>query len=536
MARLLLLADSNFQNNIGVFKNPKICDLEIKSCQSRKAVANELSGIDEGIVVISCLDTIAAEIAKNSVNEVDSTVELYLNQLLFKVVDKIDETNGKLAIGIMAPLFWASHPIMVKKALNHFYKSARQSPAELVWISDPLRDVYAGSDGTHLTATSARIYIQHIFDHFKLIDQATKFDIVRFEPVTVSQTGTSWADDVPLGQDPEAVTALGPPDDAMVISPARTTSAVSTSMLSASFSQQRIRPQVSFPAHQPSMAERLINLAHHSQFNTDMTVPPPTVSAQLSNGDPWRTADVVSSLARIERRVGSIESKMFFDNVMMAGLKEEQDSEANKAMLSRIVFNGVVIPGLQSATEEEQIPLIKAKIDAIINAVKQEGKEYKVLFVRHLNKNRRGQLKAVIEVKLEDAKQATGLRSDYVKKQKETDSPIDQKMGVAPVVRLATRVRIEILFAVAKLLPRHDLTIVRAMVLQFISKPVIKVVRKSAAGVEFVRTMTFIEAVCWVKENNLGNSINLSSVYDRAGASFRGTLPQTFVLLSATNA
>ena len=381
MARLLLLADSNFQNNIGVFKSPKICDLEIKSCQSRKAVANELSGIDEGIVVISCLDTIAAEIAKNSVNEVDSTVELYLNQLLFKVVDKIDETNGKLAIGIMAPLFWASHPIMVKKALNHFYKSARQSPAELVWISDPLRDVYAGSDGTHLTATSARIYIQHIFDHFKLIDQATKFNIVRFEPVTVSQNGTSWADDVPLGQDPEAVTALGPPDDAMVISPARTTSAVSTSMLSASFSQQRIRPQVSFPAHQPSMAERLINLAHHSQFNTDMTVPPPTVSAQLSNGDSWRTADVVSSLARIERRVGFIESKMFFDNVMMAGLKEEQDSEANKAMLSRIVFNGVVIPGLQSATEEEQIPLIKAKIDAIINAVKQEGKESKVLFV-----------------------------------------------------------------------------------------------------------------------------------------------------------
>ena len=211
MARLLLLADSNFQNNIGVFKSPKICDLEIKSCQSRKAVANELSGIDEGIVVISCLDTIAAEIAKNSVNEVDSTVELYLNQLLFKVVDKIDETNGKLAIGIMAPLFWASHPIMVKKALNHFYKSARQSPTELVWISDPLRDVYAGSDGTHLTATSARIYIQHIFDHFKLIDQATKFNIVRFEPVTVSQNGTSWADDVPLGQDPEAVTALGPP-------------------------------------------------------------------------------------------------------------------------------------------------------------------------------------------------------------------------------------------------------------------------------------------------------------------------------------
>ena len=205
-------------------------------------------------------------------------------------------------------------------------------------------------------------------------------------------------------------------------------------------------------------------------------------------------------------------------------------------MLNRIVFSGVVIPGLQNAAEEEQLALLKAKIDDIINTVKQEGKEYKVLFVKHLNKQRRGQLKAVIEVKFEDAQQATGLRSDYVKKQKEADSPIDQKMTVAPVVRLTTRVRVEILFAVAKLLPRHDPTIVRAMVLQFIPKPVIKVVRKSAAGLEFVRTMTFIEAVCWVKENDLVNSINLSSAYERAGASFRGILPQTFVLLSATNA
>ena len=83
---------------------------------------------------------------------------------------------------------------------------------------------------------------------------------------------------------------------------------------------------MSIPARQSSMAERLINLADQPHFNTDMTVPPPMVSAQHVSVNPWRSADVVSSLARIERRVGSIEAKMFFDNVMMAGLKEEQDS------------------------------------------------------------------------------------------------------------------------------------------------------------------------------------------------------------------
>ena len=278
-----------------------------------------------------------------------------------------------------------------------------------------------------------------------------------------------------------------------------------------------------------------MRLAQNHNPSFDTSVPPPRVGGPHQALDPWRTADVNSSLARIERRLGSIEAKMFYDNVMMAGLKEEQDLEANKAMLNRIVFSGVALPSLQSVKDEEKIALIKGKIEEIIDFVKGEDMSYKVLFVKHLNPQVRGQQKAVIEVKLEDAKQAASLRTDFVKKQKEEDSVIDKKLHVAPVVRLATRVRVEILYAVVNLLYQQDRSIIRAMCLQFIPKPVIKIVRKSASGTEFVRTMTFIEAVCWVKENDLCGRINLVKAYERAGASFRGTLSQTFVLLSPSN-
>ena len=91
---------------------------------------------------------------------------------------------------------------------------------------------------------------------------------------------------------------------------------------------------------------------------------------------------------------------------------------------------------------------------------------------------------------------------------------------------MATRVRVEILHSVATLIARNDSSVVRAMCLQYIPKPVIKIVHKSAGGGEHSRTMTFIEAVCWVKENGSSNSINLQKAYERAGAAFRGTLSQ----------
>ena len=108
-------------------------------------------------------------------------------------------------------------------------------------------------------------------------------------------------------------------------------------------------------------------------------------------------------------------------------------------------------------------------------------------------------------------------------------------MNITPVVRLATRVRIEMMHSIANTIKRHDQTVVLAMCLQYIPKPVIKVVRKSMSGSESVQTMTFIKAVCWVKENELMRVVDLSKAYERAGATFNRVLTQTFVLLTPSN-
>ena len=56
-------------------------------------------------------------------------------------------------------------------------------------------------------------------------------------------------------------------------------------------------------------------------------------------------------------------------------------------------------------------------------------------------------------------------------------------------------------------------------------------VYKSFAGTEVTRSMSFIEAVCWVKEQGLLNVVDLKKARERAGSSFRGTMAQHFVLM-----
>ena len=533
MARLLLLSDSNFCNNLGDFRGAKISELQVKSCQSRRAAMTELSTFEERILVIACLDMIAADVAKNSSANADEAVEMYYSQLLYKVIEKIDEADGKMAVGIVAPIFWSSHSEPVKRGMNHAYRLMMRTPPTNVWFSDFMREVNTGADGVHLTKRSADCYIQNVFNLFRKINEESKMDLVRFDLTSESATvaavaASSWANDQPLVPDPDAVVALNPP---VMVSPARTSSMVSLSMLSAGFSRQ----EAPYGPRRLATGERLMQMAHGPTPRLNFSVPPPGFAEPRTEVDHWRTPDVNSSLARIERRLGLLEAKVSYNNVMTASLKEDQDTEANRATLNKVTISAVPMDSLSSLTEIEKIEAIKKKAKEMIDIVKQEGKEYVAVFVKHLNPNVRGQQKAVLEVKFESAKMAADFRSDFVKKLKDKDPNLPAKMNVAPVVRLSTRVRVEILHSVVNLMLRNDPTIVRAMCLQYIPKPVIKIVRKAQGGNEYARTMTFIEAVCWVKENDLDNYINLNKAYDRAGSAFRGILTQTFVLMTSTS-
>ena len=83
-------------------------------------------------------------------------------------------------------------------------------------------------------------------------------------------------------------------------------------------------------------------MAHGSTQGMNFTVPPPPPGFLATQGsNAWRTPEVNSSLALIERRLGRLEAKTFYDNVMMAGLQQEQDTEANRSMLDRVTISGI---------------------------------------------------------------------------------------------------------------------------------------------------------------------------------------------------
>lgn len=263
-----------------------------------------------------------------------------------------------------------------------------------------------------------------------------------------------------------------------------------------------------------------------------MTPPPMT----------WPTmtqADLSVSLGKMEQRIGALERSSFYEHLMTAGLKEDQDTLANRAMLDRVTIIGLELPNLQSVEMPERIDTIKKKVQDFVDGVMSPGKS-KVVFVRHQNRQVRGQRSAVIEARFESVEQATDFRKTFVDQNKQSRSEAAANPGsgtkrthnVVPVVRLATRVRVEILHSVAELLLKTDHSVEKAYVLQFVPKPVIKIVRKDSARKDNSRTMTFLDAVSWVNDNGLIQQLDLRKAYERAGSSFRGILAQTFVIMN----
>ena len=359
---------------------------------------------------------------------------------------------------------------------------------------------------------------------FELISEASGLRCVEFlDPVvqdSAGGAGASWADDEQVTGDVVAVN-LQPPEDLDEVPPSRSVTMLSASMLQPTMPRLSSMNSMSNSVRPEQIQARLLQLAAPFPF-PDVSVPPP---AQLVAHD---LGEVNGCFARIEKRLGSLESTSYYSNVMMATLKEEQDTEANRAMLNRVTVSGLVIPDIFKMSEADKIVAMKAKVMETIDLVKEADQAYEIVFVRHLNNQIRGQKSAVVEAKFATEQQAKMFRAQYVKHY----ATYKEKFNVTPVVRLATRVRIEIMHSVCFLLKRQDQSIVRANCMQFIPKPVIKIVRKSAAGTEFTRTMSFIDAVGWIKSQSLVQDLDLRKAYDRAGASFRGTLAQHFVLMN----
>ena len=243
-----------------------------------------------------------------------------------------------------------------------------------------------------------------------------------------------------------------------------------------------------------------------------------------------------TSLNKIERRIGAIEDEAFKDNVMMALIKEEEDTEANLASQNKVTIKGFVLPpNFYKLQDKERIDIMRRKVQALVAIIKNEDQTFDINFIRHLNRKEKHQSFSILEVRFGDSQQALNFRSQFVKvRQEERHQEHLAALNVYPVVRLATRVRVEMLQSIAEQMKKMDTTILRAYCSQFVPRPIIKIVRKNSAGVEVTSTKSFIEAVCWVKEENVADSIDWKKAQDRVGSSscFAGhRKAQYFVIL-----
>jgi hypothetical protein len=128
----------------------------------------------------------------------------------------------------------------------------------------------------------------------------------------------------------------------------------------------------------------------------------------------------------------------------------------------------------------------------------------------------------VCEVKIKDREGALRIRKEFGKQRK--DGKVTGGIFVSNSVTLGTRVRLEVLRAIAKKCsgPEEDM-----FVHGFVSRPVLQI-RPKNGGAQ--RALTYVDAI--VRYGCKVNQADLGLAYERAGTSFVGQMAQNFVVLS----
>ena len=223
---------------------------------------------------------------------------------------------------------------------------------------------------------------------------------------------------------------------------------------------------------------------------------------------------------RLDDLEARIESRWRNDDIVIARIREELDFTANTKKEDRII-----ITGMTSTTErpKSQIDLKKWLKDVVVPAhlnkiVPESGK--KILFVspgRSVN----GEI-PLCEVRLEDRECALKIRKGYGQMRKE--GKVEGRLFVANSVTQATRVRLEVLRAIAKVCLNSNEDFFAQ---SFTSRPVLQIKRKDSGG---QLTLSYVDAVARYG-GRVGDS-DLSVAYERAGATFKGQMRQNFIVLA----
>lgn len=219
------------------------------------------------------------------------------------------------------------------------------------------------------------------------------------------------------------------------------------------------------------------------------------------------------------------------DNLIFARLKEDRDFEFNKNRENRFTLTGLVTDPSPPSDPRERKDFYVQKLQELVDEACPAVEPRPIVEDVFVNL-RRGQDSPFLEGRMDSAASSLAFRIAASNLAKVEGSHFGNYF-IANSVTLSTRVRIEILRAISKVLVT-DAT--DSYVQGFSSRPLLHYHLKDgcSANLDGVnRTYTFVEAVA--KFGHLVSSLELHAAYRRARPAFNGCMEQYFVLLKESS-
>lgn len=266
-------------------------------------------------------------------------------------------------------------------------------------------------------------------------------------------------------------------------------------------------------------------------------------STPARTGQSFRAAGDAAGLSQLRGEFRafkrSVENRFDRDLIVFARHEESLDTVKNEKALDRIVFSGINIDKLEGKPADKVEPMraaINLVVASILNLSEEDienGALPKIVFIAHLNPQVRSTYR-VVEARFESRQVAAKIREAFGKKYKEMKTSgifpdVLKGVGVNLSVTRETKVRIEVLKALAKIVNENTTADCTAFVLQYMPRPMLKILIREGETRTFARTFGYTEAIEHVKAAYPINDQDLFQAYSKAGN--MKNLEHKFVLL-----
>lgn len=237
-------------------------------------------------------------------------------------------------------------------------------------------------------------------------------------------------------------------------------------------------------------------------------------------------------LTQINKRLDYLEFSHNKTLAYIAKHEEAIDTAKNEKNLHKVIFSGIEIENLEGNMDTKK-PIIIAALKSIVSKFMNEEDIPEIKYVVILNDRIKTTFK-VIEARFESAQEARKVREAFGSKIRDwriTKLFPDSLRGVG--INLChtreTRIRIEVMKALAKVVVRNSTSEMEAYVLPYLARPLLKLGYKRPDGNRNIRSYGYTEAVLAITNMHEVTDQDLHQAYSIAGS--MPDLEQKFLIL-----